>query len=497
MGDDTTPEVAYARGVLPAEPVVTEPVVTDPAAVALDDAWERPLPAPAALRRDVWVGLALSLLALAGWELARSGGMLDAAHTAPAEQIAWTVAMALPLCVRRRHPVLVMLVLSALFVGMGVRDPVLSVQISVQGFMFVGLFTAAAWGRDRRLTRAALAGVLLVMFAWVAILIGSGGVIDQWVDDPERVRGLLPPFTAIALYNVIINVLYFVGAWVAGLAAWRSARQRDKLRLQTIELREQQRAEARRAVLDERLRIARELHDVAAHHVSVIGVQAAAARRVLGVDGQAAGRALSAVEQSSRAAVGEMRQLLGVLRADSSAETDTGPAGPARQQDVGPRSPQPGLDELEALADESGAQGLRVQVHRVGTARPVASTVALSLYRTAQEALANVRRHSTATTAQVSVRFSDPDTGPDWVELEILDDGRPRGGGTSGSGLGHLGMRERAALHGGQADIGRRPFGGYRVRVRYPVDAGAPPEPEPAEPSSSSPASAVDAEAAR
>jgi signal transduction histidine kinase len=302
-------------------------------------------------------------------------------------------------------------------------------------------------------------------------------MMDEWFggDLPET-GGLLPTFTALAAYNVIVNVLYFVGAWVAGVAAWRSARQREQLRLQTIALREQQHAEARRAVLDERLRIARELHDVAAHHVSVIGVQAAAARRVLGVDGEAAGRALTAVEQSSRAAVGEMRQLLGVLRSDSdplSADAAGAPEGGAASQS---RSPQPGLDDLETLVAQAGEEGLRLDLQRVGAPRSVPQNVGLSLYRTAQEAVANVRRHSTASSAHVTVRFSDPEFSPGWVEIEVVDDGRPRGGHSAGTGLGHLGMRERAAMHGGQAEIGRRPFGGYRVRVRYPLDPDEAPE---------------------
>ena len=288
------------------------------------------------------------------------------------------------------------------------------------------------------------------MFGWVALILGVGGAIDAYMPEVGEPEGLLSQFTAIAVYQVGVNALYFGTAWVGGQAAWRSARQR-------------QQAEARRAVLDERLRIARELHDVAAHHVSVIGVQAAAARRVLGVDGEAAGRALTAVEHSSRAAVGEMRQLLGVLRSDV----------PEQEQVQPGRSPQPGVEDLDALATSAGAGGLEVGVQRVGLPRQLPSSVSLSLYRTAQEALANVRRHSSARTAQLTLRYAEDDAPGQWVELEVVDDGRPRGGTTAGSGLGHLGMRERAALHGAQVDIGRRPFGGYRVRVRYPLSQDA------------------------
>ncbi len=426
--------------------------------------WRRPTPGPAALRRDVVVGGLLVLVALVTWEIGRSSGLLESATTSDLEQAAWSVAAALPLAVRRRYPVVVMLVSAGVFLAVGVRDPILSVQFSVQAFFFVALFTAAAWGRDRRVVQGALAVVVLGMFVWVAILVTTAGVIDAVPEVAADQRGLLTPYVSFVLYQVGVNAVYFGAAWIGGQMAWRSARQREQLRLQAITLEQQQESEQRRAVLDERLRIARELHDVAAHHVSVIGVQAAAARRVLGRDAEAAGRALTSVEQSSRSAVGEMRQLLGVLR------SEPGSGGTADESSA-PRSPQPGIEALEALVSEAGEAGLRVELDRVGPDRPIPSTVSLSLYRTAQEALANVRRHSTARTAKMTLRHSDSGTDTPWVELEVLDDGRPRPSSATASGLGHLGMRERAALHHGQVEIGPRPLGGYRVRVRYPVVA--------------------------
>jgi len=352
---------------------------------------------------------------------------------------------------------------------------VLSVQFSIQVFFFVALYTAAAWGQDRRVVQGAMGVVVLGMFVWVAFLVSSASILDAIPEIATEQRGLITPYVAFVLYQVAVNVAYFGAAWVAGQLAWRSARQREQLRLQAITLQQQQASEARRAVLDERVRIARELHDVAAHHVSVIGVQAAAARRVLGVDGQAAGRALAAVEESSRAAVGEMRQLLGVLRSDA-ALGDHADADAAADADVAERSPQPGAEALDGLVTDSVAAGLQVTLDRVGRERGLPSTVSLSLYRTAQEALANVRRHSTARRAKMTLRYSEGGPSP-WVELEVIDDGRPAPSGPTGSGLGHLGMRERAALHGGSVEIGPRPLGGYRVRVRYPlpeVDAPTP-----------------------
>lgn len=421
--------------------------------------WERPRPSAAVLRRDLVVGAGLVLLSLVIWEIGRSSYLLDDATTPEWEQAAWSVAAAAPLAVRRRWPVAVMLVSAGVFLAMGVRDPMLGVQFTVQVFFFVALYTAAAWGRDRQLVRGAMAVVVLGMFVWIAILMASASLVDEIPELAGEQRGLLTPFVAFVVYQVGINAAYFGGAWIAGQLAWRSARQREQLRRQAIELESRQAAEARRAVLAERLRIARELHDVAAHHVSVIGVQAAAARRVLGVDGQAAGRALGAVEQSSRAAVGEMRQLLGVLRSDQGLDEED-------------RAPQPGVEALERLAQENSSAGLAVEVERVGPRRELPSTVSLSLYRTVQEALANVRRHSTARAARVTVRHSDEPATSAWVEVEVLDEGRAREGDTTGSGLGHVGMRERAELHGGQVEIGPRPGGGFRVRARYPVPDG-------------------------
>jgi signal transduction histidine kinase len=215
------------------------------------------------------------------------------------------------------------------------------------------------------------------------------------------------------------------------------------------------------------LRIARELHDVVAHHVAVIGIQAGAARRVLGKDPGAATDALRTIEGSSRDAVAEMRSLLGVLRS----ETDLEPAGDER-------APEPDLADLRELVDGRAEAGLAVELHcveeRPGDLEDVPGPLGLSIYRTVQESLANVARHSTATRALVTLRTgtnreSTDGTGPAprWVEVEVTDDGRPRGG-TDGSGFGLRGIRERVALHGGDAEIGPRRTGtGWRVRARF------------------------------
>ena len=182
--------------------------------------------------------------------------------------------------------------------------------------------------------------------------------------------------------------------------------------------------------------------------MSVIGIQAAAARRVIDRDPEAAATALGGIERSSREAVAQMRSLLGTLR-------DLGEEGAERDG----RAPEPGVSDLPALAAERTASGLVTAYDQVesspGAAQQLPGPLGLSLYRVAQEALANTTKHSTARSARIVLRVEDRTASP-YAEVEVLDDGRPRGA-TSGSGLGHLGMSERAAGMRGEVEIGPAP----------------------------------------
>lgn len=201
---------------------------------------------------------------------------------------------------------------------------------------------------------------------------------------------------------------------------------------------------------DERARIARELHDVIAHSVSVMVVQAGAARTLLGDDADSARSALLAVERSGRHALEEMRRLLGILRQDQ------------RETEL---VPQPGLKALSQLADQVRAAGLPVTVGIEGEAVPLAPGVDLSAYRILQEALTNAIKHAGPASAEVRVAYH---TGE--VELEVVDDGQgPNGRREHGHGL--IGMQERVELYGGRLDTGPNPGGGYRVRAWLPLGA--------------------------
>jgi signal transduction histidine kinase len=303
------------------------------------------------------------------------------------------------------------------------------------------------------------------MLCWVAWQFAIGQSAQAWLDDvgEDDRFGFLPPIPAIILLSFIVNVVYFLGAIVGGQVAWRGARQRAALAEQADTIARQAATLQQRAVVDERLRIARELHDVVGHHVSVIGVQAAGARRVLDRDPAAVSGALGVIEESSREAVTQMRSLLGTLR-DIEAQADGDPMSRTRTSN-------PGAADIEALVTGRTTGSLRTSYvlveDRPGAVGRLPGTVGLALYRTVQEALANVVRHSTASTASVTLRVDEAGARP-FAEVEVLDDGRLRNG-TSGSGLGQLGIRERAASHRGEVEIGPRATRGYRVRVRLPL----------------------------
>ncbi|NLT54335.1 MAG: sensor histidine kinase [Actinomycetales bacterium] len=439
---------------------------------AVDDPWERQ---GTVSGRDVVVGavtLAFSVLAL---ELTRSVGVLE--HASEPVWTQWlAVALGAGLLVGRRRWPLTVTALAALHMFVvGVTMPAVMAQLSLQIVYFIAIMSGVAWARARRDMLVVVGIVIAFMFTWLAWQFALGSGVDEirrgLGDDAAGDFGVVSPVAASLVLAGLVNVMYFGGAVVIGQFTWRGARQRARLAEQAELLRSQGERLRQRAVLEERLRIARELHDVVAHHVSVIGIQAGAARKVLARDPDAAARALTEVERSSREAVTQMRGLLGTLRAVD------GEDDPQRQD----RSPEPGLADLPALVDSHRVPGFTVSHQLVespeGTAARVPAPVALTLYRTAQEALANVRRHSTARRVGVVLRVTAAPAGG-YAEIEVVDDGRPRGG-TSGSGLGLLGIRERVASHRGEVEIGPRGTGGYRVRVRLPLPQG-PAEPEPA-----------------
>lgn len=236
--------------------------------------------------------------------------------------------------------------------------------------------------------------------------------------------------------------------------------------------RERERA-ARAAVAAERDRIARELHDIVSHTVSLMVVQASAAREVLGTMPDEAAAALRAVEDAGRGAMTDLRHLLGLLAPSPSGEDDDVAAGGPRDDDtVADLAPQPGLDRLGQLVDRVSFAGLPVEVRISGEPRPLPQGIAVTAYRIVQEALTNALRHGDGGKAEVTVRYADHalrvevlSTGP-----SVLTGDAPPPVARRGTGRGLLGLRERVAVYGGDLDARRRLGGGYRVRARIPMD---------------------------
>ncbi len=240
------------------------------------------------------------------------------------------------------------------------------------------------------------------------------------------------------------------GLWLAGSAvrSWRGRARALEERAQALE-RERELA-ARVAVADERARIARELHDVVAHSVSVMVVQAGAARRALGHRPEQAGEAMRAVETAGREALGELRRLLTVL-ADGRADAGL--------------DPQPGLGELDALIERVRSAGLQVAKTVEGEPQPLSPGIDLAAYRIVQEALTNTLRHAPGARARVTIRYLEHE-----LNLDIADvGGGPPPASSAGAGRGLIGMRERVAMLGGELEVGRRE-GGFRVSARLPLE---------------------------
>jgi signal transduction histidine kinase len=336
----------------------------------------------------------------------------------------------LPLAARRRFPgaVLGITVASGLAVAaLGLPPVVLGLAI------LVAVYSVAAYG-DRWTSLAGLAAAEL----------GSAAIQLT----PGRVQ----------TPTVISNGLVIGAAWLLG--HFVGIRRAYTARLERTAALERARAEsARRAVIEERLRLARELHDVVAHSISVIAVQSGVGAHVANTQPEEAAKALAAIEATSRAALTELRRLLGVLREEGEPQ--------------GSLAPVPGLADLDALVAEVAKVGVGVRVRVEGTPSQLPVGVDLSAYRIVQEALTNVVKHAGTARAQVTIGYRDHE-----VMVEVSDDGQgvipPTDNGQARVGHGLIGMRERVAAFGGDLEVGPRPGGGFRVAARLPLTADQP-----------------------
>jgi signal transduction histidine kinase len=387
---------------------------------------------------DAGLGIvAAGLTAVAAWGPA---GLIGTTIAGPSWLLALLpLLMGVPLLARRREPLLMW---TAIWVGIALQSPFTLGQAHVleygpdpktpAPFVLVLFVAAYSLGAHASLRRAA-AGLVAAAVV-VAELSHNGGLGLAFSSHDGSPAGVTLAWFQLTAF------------WLAGVFV-RARRQAAALAARSAALERQ----AEQATAAERARIARELHDIVAHHLSVIVLQAAGAR----ASGKPAEATLEKIENSARQALSETRRLLGVVR---------DPAGEAGL------APQPGISELDALAASVRAAGLPVNLVISGDHVALPATVDVSVYRIVQEALTNVLKHAGQARADVTIGCAQ-----DAVTIEVTDDGTPESGhGAAAGGHGLAGMRERAAVFGGELAAGPRAGGGYAVRARLPLSDDLP-----------------------
>ena len=382
------------------------------------------------LGREYWFDALTALLAVVAiLEVALGGGSGNAPRTTRWFEIPAIVVLVLPVFARRRFPFAGPAVFWLLAAGISIVDGRL---IPFAESLFVlGMADAFLLGKLGDVRQAGIGLVVVV-----------GGTVTIVYNIPNRSAG-----------QFIFIPLVFAVSWLAGFAVRERAEQVEAAEERAVQAEREREAGARIAVAEERARIARELHDIVAHAVSVMVLQVGAVRHNL-PEGVAEDRnALRSVEQAGRTALAEMRRLLAAMRTDG---------------EEAELAPQPGLDRLDLLVAEIGRAGLPVHLHVDGDPFPLPRAVDLSAYRIVQEGLTNALKHARASQADVTVHYL-----PDELELQVRDNGQ---GGSTSDGLGHglVGIRERVKIYGGEMSAGTSIGGGFLLSTRLPVNGERP-----------------------
>ncbi|MFF0014951.1 sensor histidine kinase [Streptomyces sp. NPDC005374] len=369
--------------------------------------------------RDALPALVLIVVAVAATAAGKSGW-----HEPRATWVAWTALSCIPLVFRSRWPLpVVVLTLAVDLTGMALAPD----HAFTPAASLVALYTFAT--RSSRRT------------AWTVGVIAS--VMITWVYAATHNEPLL-------VGTSLLRFDFAIAATGLGDAV-RSRRlhlARAEARAENAERTREE--EARRRVAEERVRIARELHDVVAHHITLVNAQAGVAHHLMRTDPDRAYEALAHIKDNSRAALDELRATVGLLR-----QSDDAPDS---------RAPIPRLADLDALVSGIRGGGLPVSVSRTGAPRPLAPSTELTAYRIIQEALTNTHKHALAAHAEVAL-----DYGATVLRVTVTDDGEPHAPKGPGTGHGLIGMRERATAVGGTVTAGPRPEGGFRVVAELPL----------------------------
>ncbi|UFU03985.1 sensor histidine kinase [Ruania suaedae] len=383
-------------------------------------------------------------------------GSMQTTWFGSAVSVVTSIGMPLALAWRRTRPVPSAVTVYAMALAHVVSGVVLTASDVA---IFAALYSVTVYG-PRWARRTALAGALLGSAIVALWFIYYNGFTDP--------TGAL--FSGVTVFGLLSAVV--LSCWAVGLVRRTRVQQRETLAERAARLEVERDQQAQIATQAERARIAREMHDIVAHSLSVVIAQADGGRYAAAQDPQAAGRALTTISETGRAALADMRKILGVLRSD---------------QADGPLAPQPESHDLDTLVAQVRDAGLAVSLVRMGEARWLPPGAGLTVYRIVQESLTNILKHAGPDAhATVLVQWQ-----PDALVLQIDDDGRGAAAFSDGAGHGLLGMRERAGMLGGTLGAGPRPGGGFRVRAELPVPAapsgtavttapqGTPPPPAP------------------
>ncbi|MGW7424685.1 sensor histidine kinase [Streptomyces sp. NPDC054813] len=387
-------------------------------------------PTPTPTVRNRLFDAALTLVVLFSSLDYATGDLDEQWHTHSTTALVCLVLLAsVPLAWRRRYPLAVLWIVLA--ANALTPDDVTRLTFYA---CVIAAYSAAAYSPYRTAATATLALAVLLTFT-----IGKSVPHSPFGVEPTVPTQYVPLMISAPL--VVATV---------GLRTWKVRAAESRVRLAEVERRQ---AEAlRSAVAHERSRIARELHDVVTHNVSVMVIQAGAARKIMDSSPELAREALLAVEAGGRTAMGELRQVMGLLTLDDPDEPEL--------------APQPGLERLGALVDGLRGAGTPVELTVSGAVRPLPGGVELTAYRVVQEALTNTLKHAAGSKASVRVEY-----GADELRVEVTDSGGARGpGAATGNGRGLIGLRERLAVHDGTLSNGPRPLGGYRVRALIPLE---------------------------
>ena len=374
-----------------------------------------------AIVRKYWFDGAIALLAIVGLiEFA----IRDEHSSSPWFAVAVVGALVFLIVARRRFPFAAPATYWVVASAVAFVDAVL--LPSIQSLFVVGMSTAFLLGNLRNGVKAA---------AGLAVVVGGAFVIVQQIPDHSNAELLFVP-------------LEFAISWLAGFVLRERAEQAEAAEIRAAQAERERDAAARLAVAEERARIARELHDIVAHAVSVMVLQVGAVRHSLPDELAEDADALQGVERAGRTALTEMRRLLGAMRRDG---------------DDLELTPQPGLDGLDSLLEEVGRAGLPVRLHVEGEPAALPRAIDLSAYRIVQEGLTNTLKHAHANHADVTLRYA-----PDELRIEVRDDGDGHENGTA-PGFGLVGVGERVKIYGGEMSAGTAADGGFVLTTRLPL----------------------------